>query len=446
MHKQKYFSANSVISTITWLIVAMMIASLVLISFFFHIIDDQTRTVDAARVDASIKHENLRYTDISYEYTNWDLAYQKTVVERDIEWMTEKYTIYLTAHYNMSVIALIKSNEEIELLGGNAPNAEKYASKLLQSPSLKQLFGWSKQHDKQALNKTYFTNIDGVTFFISAQPFTTEENEEIVDGSMLVFARIIDNQSLKEFVKAYHLPALHINADAKKYDDSLYLKELDGKPVAQLSWHIDHRTTAFVPYLTLFLLGLLGIALIIARTVLQKDQKDRSQYEDVLFTAATTDPLTQTYNKRYFASYTRNQIMLFERQKRHLSLIVLDLDHFKSINDQYGHDVGDAALIHFSTICRNNLRGADVLGRIGGEEFAILLPGADIDNACKVAERIRKSISNEPLTIGTRQLTITVSIGVATHQDSLEFAELVKEADEAMYEAKRSGRNRVVAH
>src|SRR5262249_62041519 len=128
------------------------------------------------------------------------------------------------------------------------------------------------------------------------------------------------------------------------------------------------------------------------------------------------------------------------------SLLVVDIDHFKDVNDRHGHTGGDEALRHFTGIVRRELRGEDVLGRLGGEEFGILLPETEVMNACAVAERIRRAVEAAPARFGDAPIPLSASFGVACWKPSaVESPDaLMQRADTALYEAKAAGRNRVV--
>ncbi|MCZ8183203.1 MAG: PleD family two-component system response regulator [Beijerinckiaceae bacterium] len=159
---------------------------------------------------------------------------------------------------------------------------------------------------------------------------------------------------------------------------------------------------------------------------------------------AIVDPLTKLHNRRYL--HTQLQSLLADDTARGaaVSLLVLDLDHFKSINDQHGHDAGDEVLRECAERLRQAVRGIDIVARFGGEEFVVAMPDTEPFAAQRVAERIRQAIDNRPFSVanGTKTLRVTASIGVATAAASLRSGDsLFKNADKAMYEAKRAGRN-----
>ncbi len=161
------------------------------------------------------------------------------------------------------------------------------------------------------------------------------------------------------------------------------------------------------------------------------------------------DPLVGTYNRRYLNEQLMQEVELARRESLALSAILADLDHFKSINDQHGHQVGDAVLMHFVSVARGAIRAdLDWVARYGGEEFVVVLPDTDLPAAVKVAEKIRGLCDNGAVPTASGELKFTVSFGVAaleagTGPNGAAAEELLRHADAALYRSKRAGRNRV---
>jgi len=162
---------------------------------------------------------------------------------------------------------------------------------------------------------------------------------------------------------------------------------------------------------------------------------------------ATTDPLTGSDNRRCFLDKAAREVERARRYARPLSVLSLDIDYFKSINDTYGHQAGDEALRRFCQTIRDSLRDGDTLGRLGGEEFAIILPETDGPRAVAVGDRLRRKIEQIAVPTDDRHFQLTVSIGVADLlADESSIEPCLRRADQALYAAKHSGRNRVVRY
>lgn len=173
----------------------------------------------------------------------------------------------------------------------------------------------------------------------------------------------------------------------------------------------------------------------------------RYESETALELASNTDPMTGVSNRRHFLPLLRQEIIRGHRLGHRVSLLMLDIDHFKKINDGYGHPTGDLVICTLAAICRKASREIDVVARLGGEEFAILLPETGTQVALAVAERVRAAVADTPVkSLGNVEFHFTVSVGVAEQppQDKSEET-LIGLADAALYQAKTSGRNRVVS-
>lgn len=157
-----------------------------------------------------------------------------------------------------------------------------------------------------------------------------------------------------------------------------------------------------------------------------------------------TDPLTDIANYRYFVQALEQEIERTQRSGQPTSLIMLDIDFFKKVNDQWGHEIGNQALIHLARLLQKTVRKLDIPCRYGGEEFAIILPDTTLAASIPVAERIRQEIEKSPLIVAQKSLNMTASQGIAIYTDKQKTTveALVKQADHYLYLAKESGRNR----
>lgn len=174
------------------------------------------------------------------------------------------------------------------------------------------------------------------------------------------------------------------------------------------------------------------------------DITEMRELENSLRELATTDPLTGAYNRRYFMERFEGE---FHRSRRFgLSLVIvsIDIDHFKSINDTFGHPAGDKVLQNLVTLCQRILRKSDLFGRIGGEEFMIMLPQTNLNGGLELTERIRETVEKEAVPEDDRVINYTFSAGITVlHSEDQNINNLLKRADHALYEAKNKGRNRI---
>jgi len=176
-----------------------------------------------------------------------------------------------------------------------------------------------------------------------------------------------------------------------------------------------------------------------------RDITPQKQTEAKLMELATQDPLTGVANRRYFFERAHQEFTRSKRQSIPLSIVEMDIDYFKQINDQYGHPAGDEVLKSLCAVSQPLLREVDTFARLGGEEFAVLLPDTDMKGATRLAERLLQSIAATNLSFEGSQFKCTISVGVATLKlEDASIDDCLLRADRAMYNAKRNGRNRVV--
>lgn len=182
-----------------------------------------------------------------------------------------------------------------------------------------------------------------------------------------------------------------------------------------------------------------------AMLVALNDISARKQLEAELFHQASTDALTGISNRRYFMARGEQELRRARRFARPLAVMMIDIDHFKGVNDTHGHAGGDVVLQEVVKACTASLRGTDALGRLGGEEFAVLMPETELRAGAEVADRLRHYIAERPIVVGTQIVHCTVSVGIAALQpQDADMDALLQRADHALYLAKRGGRNQVI--
>lgn len=246
---------------------------------------------------------------------------------------------------------------------------------------------------------------------------------------------------LQEDVKSIELPDLFQNPE----EGRRFLEEVNRYGVlddweAVLS-HID-------PFWSTISARRLKVSGAPAQLFWSYDISARKQLEEQLRELATTDELTGLNNRREFMARGENLLAHCLRQQQDCAVIMADLDHFKQINDEHGHHVGDMALRSFAKIFRKELRNFDLAGRLGGEEFAAILPETTLEKAMEVAERLRRAVARFDMPVlaeGSLRLTVSLGLSGVKAGESANLDALLRQADQALYEAKRTGRNAVVS-
>lgn len=185
----------------------------------------------------------------------------------------------------------------------------------------------------------------------------------------------------------------------------------------------------------------LKVRIFAAERIIKLENKLKNAYNK-LYNESIHDVLTGVLNRKALME----RIDDYNNKNKSLGIIMIDIDNFKVINDTYGHLVGDQILKEFTAIISNTIRKSDFVGRYGGEEFLAVIPDLDVDEVKTIAERIRKNIESETFHIGSLSLKITASLGVYVLTEKSKIEDAIKLADDALYEAKKSGKNRVIVH
>jgi len=204
--------------------------------------------------------------------------------------------------------------------------------------------------------------------------------------------------------------------------------------LAVVGWHV-----AAYP-LGGLMLGAIGVTTLVVLRQIAALRENMTLLTE-LHQLASTDMLTGLQSRRHFFELAEREFYLARRYDRELAAMMIDIDHFKSINDTYGHAAGDLALQRLSELCREKLRATDLVGRYGGDELVVLLPFSDVEQGLEIAQRIRAGVDELTIETDEASFTFTISIGVATAFSAADLAQLLRRADRALYQAKQDGRN-----
>jgi diguanylate cyclase (GGDEF)-like protein len=192
--------------------------------------------------------------------------------------------------------------------------------------------------------------------------------------------------------------------------------------------------------ITVFVYSILRLVL-----MQKKANKELSRLNEQLYELATTDSMTQLFNRRHFIESAQRQIIQLQRTGAYGAMLMIDIDDFKGVNDSFGHAMGDECIANVASILKDNLREYDLVGRVGGEEYAMLLSQCELDRASQIAERLREKIADMSVSHQQDTINITISIGLTMIQKGEnEIDKALQTADIALYKAKSMGKNRVV--
>jgi diguanylate cyclase (GGDEF)-like protein len=215
-----------------------------------------------------------------------------------------------------------------------------------------------------------------------------------------------------------------------------------------MGYYADPQHIALIMFIIIYIPAII----LLSKSMLNNRVSSIQAHEELAATTekfrklSITDKLTNIYNRRYFFEMSQNILLIAAREKKHVTLLMLDVDHFKYVNDHYGHQAGDLVLIELVKTIKNLLRKSDLLARIGGEEFAILLNDTSLVQSKIIAEKVRLMIENTPFIHNGKEIKTTISVGLAEINDQhVSIEHLYKQADKQLYIAKNAGRNKVAA-
>ena len=372
---------------------------------------------------------------------NWPLIYNEfkdkkldMLASNSFTKYRNKFTLYTTPYYNISVMVFTRddfgSYSGIESLKGKKLgliNNIFYVAKFKKISNVNLIY---YNNNQNLVRDLVYGNIDALILnYPTVQKIIKEKNyHNIIESNPFK-----SNKILKEDLRfGIRSEKVILHSIIQKTLDNISeesLKALHSK------WMIDDYSKP-VNYSMIFLIimsCIISVGLIFY-ILMKKRNKELSQL-------VITDKLTNLYNRRKLEEYITEEIYRSERFKRSFTLVILDIDHFKEVNDDYGHQTGDKVLIEFSNILQQELRKTDFVGRFGGEEFVLICPESNTTDILPVVEALRLKIANSNFEeIGQK----TASFGLTMYKENDTITSLIKRADEALYQAKNSGRNKSI--
>jgi diguanylate cyclase (GGDEF)-like protein len=355
------------------------------------------------------------------------------------------FLYYVLSHMTYLLFALSLSGISFELFWPDTPDINRYVLPITMplTGTFSLLFAIHFLNIKLISNTLYkfLFALMIISFIVSLLPFITGYSVAIKLGSLLTF--II---AITLFIVSLYLAIFKTNINALFYFVawSFFCVGVVISHLSNIGLVPSTILTNFSSQIgSFFEVLLLSIALAYSYNRLQNEHRKLTYSNDRLRVLSHTDMLTGSYNRRYFHDKVNVLLSIAKDENSDFYLLMLDLDHFKKINDTYGHDIGDKVLISFATICRKILRENDIFARLGGEEFVLCLPDTDETTAIHIAKRINTAIRNSTFDFAP-DLNLTVSIGIS--HNTFELEKLLDEADKALYKAKSSGRNTFVLY
>jgi len=285
------------------------------------------------------------------------------------------------------------------------------------------------------------------------------------DGEMVIYSDSIDdiffgepeNLDIKARIFIYNTREVLAREWSPELISSYYLKQLREATKQDLHSSLDAladqyttnskaRITRLRVIVAILLGGIVAVLGVVGALVFNPMFKRIESQEQELHKMAFIDPLANCHNRR---SFLTSADTAFERSRRYnhtFAILYIDIDHFKNINDNYGHAIGDKTIKQMTQICQSNIRDSDIIGRIGGDEFGIILQECGLEYAIQTAEKLRQRISDHIISCDAGAIKFSISVGAATIMDSdKDIDDILKRADKYLYKAKRTGRNLVIA-
>lgn len=417
---------------------------------FFYIFRFATTSIDRQaqlemknRVEVALDIEAQRLGDLLTEYAYWDQGHQNLILKTDPAWADPNIGAYMAESLSMALSIAVTGDDREAIAYREGVQVSGLLPKLLRA-GVDQMLPRLRGDMSEPQPMHAYLSLEGELLLVAVDTFTPEfEHSPPADGSYLLIARSITPEYVARIGELYRIPNLRFAGDATPAPNLAHtLSDLSARHRATLTWD-DLSPASIISYrVAMPLIGTFLLMVLISAWIIRMDIRSRQKQARLLRELASHDPLTGIYNRRQFFQLAHRELGRTNRERSAMSLLILDLDHFKQVNDRFGHVAGDQLLINTARVLSEGLREFDIIARYGGEEFVILLPNTDLNQARDIAERLRGQVEQAVLPFGQELLRVTVSIGITSYHYQEEPRELLARADHALYAAKSAGRNR----
>jgi diguanylate cyclase (GGDEF)-like protein len=440
-------------SVLPSMMVVLLICAAAIVVLVWHAnqeIDSIARDELKKRVAVALEIEAQRLQDLAVEYTYWDIAYQNLISNPNRDWADHNIGAYMHEYYDVAISLAADRSDKVTLGYVDGEEAPVPLRALLDqgADSALALARGSKE-PTQAFS--LLVQLGDVPYLVSLNTFSAESQEGSgppLDGSFLLIGKRVDEAEIRRLAETHRVPGLSLTASGGPLEGNMLpLTTQDGAELIRLTWDDPAIEASVGPKLYVMIAIVFVMMALSLLWIFQQDKRERDRYMAILHKLAHHDELTGASNRRDFIEKATRELAHAARSGYPLGVLMLDIDFFKSVNDRWGHAAGDRVLAELSHLVSRNLRSFDLFARMGGEEFAILLPEIGLSGAKEVAERLRKEIKAMPIALDSGQeIRITVSLGAAALGADDDLDSLLARADRGLYAAKESGRDRCIAY
>lgn len=416
------------------------------LNYFTLALEEASREDLRNRVGIALQLEGDQMAVFSTQYSYWDEAYRKLVTQPDRSFANDHIGGYMKKYMDVDISLVVNRGNRVVFAYRDGKPAD-IDFRALGAVGLTEIFAMDRSIKDPAKGQHGMLGFEDKVYLVGVNAFDDQFSSDSQKVSYLVLARELDERYMNELSIKYQIPGLRFDTRGNALEDlSLPIWSVTGTQLAALTWQDPALARPIgrqlAPFAAATTIAMCLLTLFLVRSELARHHEHNKSLSRIAY----RDELTGIDNRRAFMESGRRELVRSDRSGRPVLLMMMDVDHFKAINDKHGHATGDEVLVQLAECLRRELREYDLVARIGGEEFAVMIAEMSLDQGKFTAERLRKAVEKLHSLVGGKIPAITTSIGLAEYESGREDLDgLMSRADRALYKAKHSGRNRCVA-